>query len=110
MYEVPSPGELREFLKRSGLTGGDAARLIGVDSRTVRKWTASEDADNRRSIPWSAWLLLSLYSEAIVKADSHRIMLNLLNSIMPRSNDVEAVGEVMSVLIHARGVYVKLNT
>jgi len=60
MYDVPSAEELREFLKKNGLTGAEAARLVGVDSRTIRKWTASAEADNRRSMPWSAWALLRL--------------------------------------------------
>ncbi len=61
MYEVPTADQLREFLRRNEITGSSAARIVGVDSRTVRKWTASEDADNRRAIPWSAWILLQLY-------------------------------------------------
>lgn len=60
MYDIPSAEELREFLIEHGLTGAAAARLVGVDSRTIRKWTASEEAANRRSIPWSAWALLRL--------------------------------------------------
>lgn len=61
MYEVPSAAKLREFLRENELTGSSAAGIVGVDSRTVRKWTASEEAENRRAIPWSAWTLLRLY-------------------------------------------------
>jgi hypothetical protein len=62
MYDVPKPEVLREFLRIHDLTGAAAARLVGVDSRTVRKWTAAEGADNRRAIPWSAWSLLRILS------------------------------------------------
>jgi hypothetical protein len=62
MYEVPSGEELRDFLKRHSLTGTAAAAIVGVDARTIRKWTASAEAENRRAIPWSAWRLLQLYS------------------------------------------------
>jgi hypothetical protein len=72
MYEVPRPEELREFLRANELTGAAAASLVGVDSRTVRKWTASEDAANRRAIPWSAWMLLRLYVGAIT-VDQYRL-------------------------------------
>jgi hypothetical protein len=61
MYEIPTSEQLREFARRHELTGSAAARVVGVDSRTWRKWTASTDADNQRAIPWSAWVLLRLY-------------------------------------------------
>lgn len=65
MYDVPSAEELREFLKSHGLTGSAAARLVGVDSRTIRRWTASETAPSKRAMPWSAWALLRLRTSAI---------------------------------------------
>lgn len=37
-----------------------AAALVGVDGRTWRKWTASDDADNLRAMPWSAWALIRI--------------------------------------------------
>ena len=65
MYEIPDSEDLRQFLTRNNLTGSAAAAIVGVDSRTIRKWTAHEDADNRRAIPWSAWTLLQLYTGEI---------------------------------------------
>lgn len=65
MFDVPNAEELREFLKKYNLTGAEAARLVGVDSRTIRKWTASEEAANRRSMPWSAWALLRVRVGAV---------------------------------------------
>ncbi len=61
MPDVPASSELREFLHRHDLTGRAAARIVGVEPRTVRKWAATEGTDNARSIPWSAWALLRLY-------------------------------------------------
>jgi hypothetical protein len=60
MYEIPTGDQLRDFLREHNLTGAAAAAIVGVDTRTVRKWTASSDAVNRRAIPWSAWILLRL--------------------------------------------------
>ena len=51
----PSAERLRELLKKHGLTGGDAAKIVGVNSRTIRKWTGGE-----RGIPSAAWKLLLL--------------------------------------------------
>lgn len=76
MYEVPSGAELREFLKRHNLTGMAASAIAGVDARTVRKWTASAEAENRRAIPWSAWILLRL-AVGELTIDSYRSMLNM---------------------------------
>lgn len=60
MNDIPSPDELREFLKAHNLTGAATAKLVGVDSRTVRKWTSPPEAVSSRKIPWSAWALLLL--------------------------------------------------
>ena len=64
MYDLPSPLELREFLKFNNLTGSKAAELIGVDSRTIRKWTA-EGGTNARGMPWAAWALLRIMVGAV---------------------------------------------
>ena len=50
-----SPDALRELLKKHGLTGSQAAEIVGVNSRTIRKWTGGE-----RGIPPAAWRLLLL--------------------------------------------------
>lgn len=61
MYESPKAEQIKDLQKKYNLTGSTVAKIVGVDSRTVRKWTASNDAANRRSMPWSAWILLNLY-------------------------------------------------
>ena len=52
-YEPPEPDDIRAILREAGLTGSQVGRLVGVDGRTVRKWTGGE-----RRIPYSAWRLL----------------------------------------------------
>ncbi len=52
-YLDPSPTELRTLLSRANLTGAKAGYLVGVNGRTIRKWTGGE-----RAIPYAAWRLL----------------------------------------------------
>ena len=72
MYEVPTAEQLRDFLKRHELTGAAAAGLIGVEPRTIRRWTAYDGAANRQPIPYSAWTLLRLYT-AEISVDQYRL-------------------------------------
>lgn len=52
-YEPPNAEEIRAAIKHGNLTGAAAGELVGVNGRTVRKWTGAE-----REIPYSAWRLL----------------------------------------------------
>ena len=52
----PTVEKLRALMKEKGLTGAKAAEIVGVNSRTIRKWTGGE-----RAIPEAAWRLLLLY-------------------------------------------------
>jgi len=54
-YTPPTPDEIRGFLKANNLTGAGAARLLKINSRTVRRWTGG-DAE----MPYSAWKLLQI--------------------------------------------------
>ena len=54
--EKPSADGLRRLLKEKGLTGSQAAQIVGVNGRTIRKWTGGE-----RAIPSAAWRLLKMY-------------------------------------------------
>ena len=56
-YQPPSADELRAVMKAQGWTGAKTAALVGVDSRTVRRWTGNE-----RPVPYSAWRLLIIYA------------------------------------------------
>lgn len=58
MIPAYSPDALRDVLTRHALTGSQAGRLLAVDSRTIRKWTAAADISNHRDMPESAWWLL----------------------------------------------------
>lgn len=52
-WPTPTASEVRIILKLADLTGSQAANVIGVNSRTVRKWTGDE-----RAIPYSSWAIL----------------------------------------------------
>lgn len=41
-YTPPTGAEARALLKALGLTGAAAGNLVGVDSRTVRRWAGGE--------------------------------------------------------------------
>lgn len=60
-YLKPEPGELRALLWEANLTGAQAGDLVGVNSRTIRKWTGGE-----REIPYAAWRLLWTHTTAVV--------------------------------------------
>ncbi|MGF6766148.1 DNA-binding transcriptional regulator YiaG [Paraburkholderia sp. GAS33] len=53
----PTGVEIREVIRRAGLTGGQAAALLGISGdsggRTVRRWISGES-----DIPYSAWAIL----------------------------------------------------
>lgn len=57
---APTGDEIREVMKLAGLTGSAFGSLVGVNSRTVRKWTGEE-----REIPFAAWRLLCVYCKIV---------------------------------------------
>lgn len=55
-WSMPTPEEIREALSLAGLTGGEAAKVLGLGEkggRAVRRWAGGE-----AEIPYSAWALL----------------------------------------------------
>jgi len=54
-WTPPSGDDVRSTLRRANLTAEDFARIIGVDGRTVRRWTCDEIV-----IPYASWCLLAL--------------------------------------------------
>lgn len=52
-WQQPRTDEIRAILKYIDISGAQAANLVGVNSRTIRKWTGGEVA-----IPFSAWAIL----------------------------------------------------
>jgi hypothetical protein len=55
-WTQPTGEEIREVLRLAGLTGGRAAKMLGLGAkgdRTVRRWIGEES-----QIPYAAWSLL----------------------------------------------------
>ncbi|WP_426107464.1 transcriptional regulator [Massilia sp. TSP1-1-2] len=55
-WEQPTGEEVREVLRLARLTGGQAARALGLGAkgdRTVRRWIGGDSC-----IPYAAWALL----------------------------------------------------
>jgi DNA-binding transcriptional regulator YiaG len=59
-FKSPTPEQISTVLKLHNLTCSAAANLLGVNSRTIRKWTSGE-----REMPYSSWRLL-LIEQGIV--------------------------------------------
>lgn len=49
----PTSEDIRIVIKLNERTGSQIAKLVDVDSRTVRKWVSEE-----RKIPFAAWAIL----------------------------------------------------
>lgn len=54
-YTTPTKNEVREILKELEMTGLKCGEFVGVNSRTVRRWTGGDC-----KIPYSAWRMLIL--------------------------------------------------
>lgn len=68
-WEQPTGEEVREILRLAHLTGGKAAKALGLGvkgDRTVRRWIGEDSA-----IPYAAWALLCNFAGlgCIWKAD-----------------------------------------
>lgn len=62
-WETPTPDEIRELIRLTGLSGSEVAAVLGLapqgnksgrGSRAVRRWTAGDTL-----IPYAAWALLA---------------------------------------------------
>ena len=56
-WKEPSAAEFRELLRVAGLAGSEAALLVGVEGRKIRKWAGGEGHP-----PYAVWRLLSIYA------------------------------------------------
>lgn len=61
----PTPEQLRELIKKHGITRIEAAKLVHVSANAWHKWSATEGSINSRAMPLSAWELL------LLKLDEH---------------------------------------
>lgn len=52
-WVAPEPLEIRALLSLAGFTGSQVGSLVGVDSRTVRRWTGGD-----RQISYAVWAIL----------------------------------------------------
>lgn len=66
-YKQPTWLDVRAVIDRIGLTGSQVAKLVGVQSRAVRKWTSPPETTNHAPIPYAAWRLL-LIAAGLVEA------------------------------------------
>lgn len=59
---IPTPNQIKEFLRANGLTRQQAADICDASIHTVHGWCAPEGNTSSRAIPGSAWKLLRLYA------------------------------------------------
>ena len=60
-WRPPTAAEIRLVVGRdshTGMSGASAAKLIGVNTASFRKYTAREDAINQQKMSYAAWHLL----------------------------------------------------
>lgn len=60
-WRAPGQWELRHIIGEgslTGITGAAAAELIGIDARTMRKYTATPGTASHRSMSYAMWHLL----------------------------------------------------
>lgn len=64
-YVAPTWSDVRSVIQQTGLTGSQIADLLGVGSRTVRKWTSPPGTANHTEIPYAAWRLLLVAAKLV---------------------------------------------
>lgn len=68
-YSHPTWEDVRLLIGLLGKTGEEIGLLVGVQSRTVRKWQASPDKSSHAEIPYSAWrVMLCAYNKGVKKS------------------------------------------
>jgi hypothetical protein len=91
-WEQPTGEEVRQVLKLAGMTGGQAAKAVGLSSsgdRTVRRWIGGES-----QIPYAAWAVLCDYAGLGLiwrKEDVHRVLEKRGRSRIWRKKDVRGI-------------------
>jgi len=59
-YEIPSPDAFRNFLLRHQLTGSKAAKMVGLNSRQIRRYTGGD-----AKVPYTVWYTLNMKLERV---------------------------------------------
>lgn len=77
MPDLTTPAGLRARIEAAGITQGEAARLLRVDERTVRRWLAGDVP-----IPAAAACLLDALLH--LRAEDERKALSVLRAWMQR--------------------------
>ncbi len=67
-YQPPTPSEIRTAMQLSGMTASQGGKVLGVNSRTIRKWIGGESP-----IPYSAWRLLLLELGEAINVEGHEL-------------------------------------
>ena len=57
-FNPPDWQDVRILIQGLRWTGSQVADFVGVNSRTVRKWTSPPSASNHAPIPYAVWRLL----------------------------------------------------
>ena len=60
-WRAPTAAEIRVVVgtdSKTGITGNEAAHLVGMPGTTFRKYTAGDYADHRHKISFSMWHLM----------------------------------------------------
>lgn len=55
-WKAPDPESIRWLLEEMEITQGEAAKLVGINDRSFRRYVTGE-----RDIPYSSWVLLLMY-------------------------------------------------
>ena len=62
-WQAPDPDEILRLCIKHNITGGAAARLVGVSHREFRRYTRV--STGHKSMPYAVWTLLQLMLEEV---------------------------------------------
>lgn len=65
-YTPPSFEDVRYVINNVlNLSGAKVGKLVGVDPRTVRKWTSPPTSSNHTQMPYAPWRLLLITAKLV---------------------------------------------
>ena len=72
-YTTPSPDEVFNLIKHSGLNFSEVARVLGINEKMPRRWVNNKNPDQYRPIVPAYWFyLLALLNLRPVEPLKHR--------------------------------------